>query len=57
MRTASGAFYKQLGTGAMDTLRIFFWKSPLTARGLSFRQRLRFLEVGFFYLSSIRRTA
>jgi cellulose synthase (UDP-forming) len=45
--------YKQLGTWAVDTLRIFFWKSPLTTRGLSLRQRLQFLEVGFFYLSSI----
>jgi cellulose synthase (UDP-forming) len=45
--------YKQLGTWAMDTLRILFWKSPVTARGLSFRQRLQFLETGLFYLSSI----
>ncbi|WP_329519177.1 glycosyltransferase [Spirillospora sp. NBC_01491] len=45
--------YKQLGTWALDTLRIFFWKSPMTARGLSFRQRLQFLEMGLFYLSSI----
>ncbi len=45
--------YKQLGTWAMDTLRIFFWRSPLRTRGLSRRQRLQFLEVGLFYLSSI----
>jgi cellulose synthase (UDP-forming) len=45
--------YKQLGTWAMDTMRIFFWKPPLTARGLSFRQRLQYLEVGLFYLSSV----
>lgn len=45
--------YKQLGTWAMDTLRIFFWRSPLTAPGLSFRQRLQFLELGLFYISSI----
>lgn len=45
--------YKQLGTWALDTLRIFFWKSPLTARGLSFRQRLQFLETGLFYISSV----
>ncbi|MDN3352028.1 glycosyltransferase [Actinomadura sp. DC4] len=45
--------YKQLGTWAMDTMRIFFWRSPLTTRGLTFRQRLQFLEVGLFYLSSI----
>ena len=37
----------------MDTLRILFWKSPLTTRGLSLRQRLQFLEVGLFYLSSV----
>ncbi|GAA3950501.1 hypothetical protein GCM10023085_36360 [Actinomadura viridis] len=45
--------YKQLGTWALDTLRILFWRSPLKARGLTFRQRLQFLETGLFYLSSV----
>ncbi|WP_026341829.1 glycosyltransferase [Actinomadura atramentaria] len=45
--------YKQLGTWAVDTLRILYWRSPLTARGLTLRQRAQFLEVGLFYLSSV----
>ncbi|MGK5553615.1 glycosyltransferase [Actinomadura kijaniata] len=45
--------YKQLGTWALDTLRIFFWRSPVRAPGLTARQRLQFLEMGLFYLSSL----
>ncbi|GER92039.1 hypothetical protein KDW_62010 [Dictyobacter vulcani] len=45
--------YKQLGTWALDTLRIFFWQNPWVTRGLSFRQRMQFTELGFFYLLSL----
>jgi cellulose synthase (UDP-forming) len=41
--------YKQSGTWALDTMRLFFWGSM---RGLNVRQRLQFLELGLFYLQS-----
>lgn len=44
--------YKQRGTWAVDTLRIFFWQQPLFHRGLSFRQRLHYFEMGYCYLVS-----
>ncbi len=43
-------FYKQRGTWAVDSLRIFFWQNPLFAKGLSLEQKIQFLEVGTFYL-------
>lgn len=45
--------FKQLGTWGMDTLRIWFFQSPLFVKGLSLRQRLSFFELGMFYLLSI----
>ncbi|MFI5271586.1 MAG: glycosyltransferase family 2 protein [Ktedonobacterales bacterium] len=41
--------YKQSGTWALDTMRLFIWGNK---RGLSFRQRLHFIELGLFYLQS-----
>ena len=41
--------YKQSGTWALDTMRLFFWGD---VRGLTFRQRLHFIELGLFYLQS-----
>jgi cellulose synthase (UDP-forming) len=43
-------FYKQRGTWAIDTLRIFFWKNPLKVKGLTLVQRLQFLEIMTNYL-------
>ncbi|QBD81572.1 glycosyltransferase [Ktedonosporobacter rubrisoli] len=45
--------YKQFGTWALDTFRLCLWKCPLTIKGLTVRQRLQFMELGLFYLSSI----
>jgi cellulose synthase (UDP-forming) len=45
--------YQQLGTWALDTLRIFFWRAPWRFPGLRWRQRLHFLEMGLFYLSAL----
>lgn len=45
--------YQQLGTWAVDTLRIMFWRFPGRTTALSLRQRLHFAEMGLFYLSSI----
>jgi cellulose synthase (UDP-forming) len=45
-------FYKQLGTWALDTLRIFLWKNPWKVKGLTFQQRMHFTELGLAYLSS-----
>ena len=41
--------YKQRGTWALDTMRLLIWGN---LRGLSFRQRLQFLELGLFYSQS-----
>jgi cellulose synthase (UDP-forming) len=45
--------YKQRGTWALDTFRLCIWKCPLVVRGLALRQRLQFMEMGLFYLSSV----
>jgi putative flippase GtrA len=44
--------YKQLGTWALDTVRIFVWKNPWFVQGLTFKQRMQFTELGLFYLMS-----
>lgn len=46
-------FIKQRGTWALDTMRLFFWKNPLTKKGLSFRQKMHFLEIPLFYINSV----
>lgn len=38
--------YKQRGTWALDTMRLLIWR-PM--RGLRFRQRMQFVEMGLFY--------
>jgi cellulose synthase (UDP-forming) len=44
---------KQRGTWAADTLRLLFYDNPLIKRGaLTWRQRLQYLELGVFYLTS-----
>lgn len=45
--------YQQLGTWALDTLRIFFWRPPWRVPGLAWRQRMHFIEMGLFYLSAV----
>lgn len=42
--------YKQSGTWALDTMRLFFWGN---FKGLNLRQRLHFIELGLFYLQSL----
>ncbi len=44
---------KQRGTWAADTWRWLLFRNPLRARGLSLRQRLQYLELGMFYVSSV----
>ena len=44
---------KQRGTWATDTLRLFLFKNPLYQYGLTLRQRLQYLELGLFYITSI----
>lgn len=41
---------KQRGTWCLDTVRLLVWGN---LQGLSWRQRLQFLELGLFYLQSI----
>jgi cellulose synthase (UDP-forming) len=44
---------KQRGTWAVDTWRMFLFSNPLLKKGeLSIRQRLQYLELGLFYLTS-----
>lgn len=44
---------KQRGTWAADTWRWFLFQNPLRAPGLNLRQRLQYLELGMFYVSSV----
>lgn len=44
--------YKQRGLWAQDTLRLFFWKSPLFNRNITLRQRLHYFELGYIYIAS-----
>jgi len=41
--------YKQRGTCAADTMRIWFKKNPLITKGLSWRQRLHYVEMCLSY--------
>ncbi len=43
---------KQRGTWAVDTLRLFFRRNPFLRRGLSWRQKLHYFEMGWTYLVS-----
>jgi cellulose synthase (UDP-forming) len=45
--------FKQRGTWAIDSWRLFLFDSPLTKPGLSFLQRLHYLETGLSYASSV----
>jgi cellulose synthase (UDP-forming) len=45
-------FYKQRGTWALDSLRLFFWRNPLLRKGLNMRQKAQFLELECSYLLS-----
>ncbi len=44
--------YKQRGTWAVDTLRLFFRRSPLFFEGLTLRQRLHYFEIAWAYIVS-----
>ena len=44
---------KQRGTWAADTIRLFLFQNPLHQYGLTLRQRLQYLELGLFYLTSV----
>jgi len=41
---------KQRWQWAVDSLRILFWRNPLFARGLSWRQRVNYLGFGYTYI-------
>ncbi|MBZ0290767.1 MAG: glycosyltransferase, partial [Anaerolineae bacterium] len=43
---------KQRGTWATDTWRLFLFKNPLKMPGLSLRQRMQYMELGLFYITS-----
>lgn len=44
--------YQQRGTWAVDTLRLFFRRSPLFFKGFTLRQRLHYFEIGWTYVVS-----
>jgi cellulose synthase (UDP-forming) len=44
--------YKQRGTWALDTLRLFFKDSPIFKRQLSFRQKIHYFEIACSYIVS-----
>ncbi|WP_420645276.1 glycosyltransferase [Candidatus Leptofilum sp.] len=43
---------KQRGTWATDTWRLFLFKNPVITPGLTLSQRLQYLELGLFYVTS-----
>jgi len=45
-------FYKQRGTWALDTLRLFYFRNPIFAKGLAPMQKMHFFELEFSYLLS-----
>ena len=44
--------YKQRGQWALDTMRLFFWRNPLTRRTLPWAARLNYWVIGFSYLTA-----
>ncbi|NNJ10698.1 glycosyltransferase [Chloroflexales bacterium ZM16-3] len=44
---------KQRGTWAADTWRFFLFNNPLRRPGLTPRQRMQYVELGMFYVSSV----
>lgn len=43
---------KQRWVWAYDTMRLFVWRFPIWQRGLTFRQRLHYFEIGYGYIVS-----
>ena len=43
---------KQRGNWAFDTLRLFIYRNPLFAKGLTFAQKLHYFEIGWAYMVS-----
>jgi cellulose synthase (UDP-forming) len=46
-------FYKQRGTWAVDSLRLFFFDNALFKKRLTFFQKLQFFDTGFSYFLSL----
>ena len=44
------AVYRQRGQWALDTMRLFFWRNPLTRKTLRWPARLNYAVIGFSYL-------
>jgi len=44
--------YRQRAQWALDSLRLLFWDSPFTKKGLSLVQKLQYFQIGFTYLVS-----
>jgi len=42
--------YKQRKQWAVDSLRMLFWNNPFHWKGLTFKQKLQYLNLGFVYL-------
>jgi cellulose synthase (UDP-forming) len=44
--------YRQRTQWATDSLRLIFWDSPFFRRGLTFKQKMQYFNLGFVYLVS-----
>jgi cellulose synthase (UDP-forming) len=44
--------YRQRAQWATDSLRLMFWDSPFFRRGLTFKQKMQYFNLGFVYLVS-----
>ena len=42
--------YKQRKQWAADSLRMLFWNNPFSRKGLTFKQKLQYFNLGFVYL-------
>mgnify|MGYP003338286326 CR=1 FL=1 len=44
--------YRQRGQWALDTMRLFWWRNPLTRTTLEWRKRINYFIIGFSYLTA-----
>jgi cellulose synthase (UDP-forming) len=44
--------YRQRGQWALDTMRLFFWRNPLTRPTLAWPRRINYFIIGFSYLTA-----
>jgi cellulose synthase (UDP-forming) len=46
------AVYRQRGQWALDTMRLLYWRNPLTRKTLAWPRRINYFVIGFSYLTA-----